>query len=218
MTGLKLTKSGEPISILALGAHCDDIEIGCGGTMLAITDNNPNVTITWVVFSSNVKRKEEATIGCTFFTKNAKKLDLNIFDFKDGYLPYHGEKVKESFEALKRNVNPDLIFTHYRHDLHQDHRLISELTWNTFRSHLILEYEIPKWDGDIGNPNSFIHLDKSIGTRKIQYLQQAYKSQQDKSWFSDDLFWSIMRLRGMESNSSSEIAEAFYSRKTILQI
>jgi len=218
MKDLRLTDGEEPISILALGAHCDDIEIGCGGTLLSITDSNPNVTIAWVVFSSNAKRKKEATIGCKLFTKNAKKLDLNIFDFKDGYLPYHGERVKESFEALKTSVSPDLIFTHYRHDLHQDHRLISELTWNTFRDHLILEYEIPKWDGDIGNPNFFIPLNRSTGTQKIQYLQQAYRSQQDKSWFSDDLFWSIMRLRGMESNSSSGIAEAFYSRKTTLKI
>ena len=218
MIGLKLAVSGEPLKILVLGAHCDDIEIGCGGTILSIINNSPNVTIAWVVFTSNDKRKKEATIGAKLFTQNAQTLDLIIYDFKDGFLPYQGEVVKESFEALKKNLNPDLIFTHYRHDLHQDHRLVSELTWNTFRNHLILEYEIPKWDGDFGNPNSFVHLDETIGTKKIQYLQQAYNSQQTKAWFTDDLFWSIMRIRGMESNSPSRIAEAFYSRKIVLRI
>jgi len=202
--------------ILCLGAHCDDIEIGCGGTLISIINSNPNVTITWVVFSSDDKRRNEAAIGAKLFTDNAKNLDLNILNYRDGFLPYHGEQVKEYFETLKNNVTPDLIFTHYRHDLHQDHRLVSGLTWNTFRNHLILEYEIPKWDGDLGTPGSFVHLDELIGRKKIQYLQQAYNSQQSKSWFTDDLFWSLMRIRGMESNSPSRIAEAFYSRKIVL--
>ena len=203
---------------VALGAHCDDIEIGCGGTLLSLIESDTEVNITWVVFSSNEQRKVEATLGANLFTNNGEALNLKILDFKDGYLPYHGEAVKEAFESLKATVNPDLIFTHYRHDLHQDHRLVSELTWNTFRNHLILEYEIPKWDGDLGAPNSFVHLQQTTVDKKIQYLQQAYNSQQSKSWFTDDLFRSIMRIRGMESNSPSLLAEAFYSRKCVLNM
>ena len=145
-------------------------------------------------------------------------LDYKVLDFKDGFLPYQGGDVKKAFEELKREVNPDLIFSHYQHDLHQDHRLISELTWNTFRNHLILEYEIPKWDGDLSSPNTFMHLDKSIAMRKIDYLQQAYHSQKTKAWFSNDLFLALMRIRGMESNSPSDVAEAFYLRKAVLNI
>jgi len=218
MINLKLKKTSESLTILALGAHCDDIEIGCGGTILSIINNNANVNITWIVFTSNEKRKVEASIGAKLFTKNVKKLDLKIYDFRDGFLPYHGEELKEIFEEIKKNIDPDLIFTHYRHDLHQDHRLVSELTWNTFRNQFILEYEIPKWDGDLGAPNSFVHLEESIASQKIKYLQQTYNSQQTRAWFTDDLFWSIMRIRGMESNSPSRIAEAFYTRKSVLSL
>jgi LmbE family N-acetylglucosaminyl deacetylase len=218
MINLKLNKSGEPVTILAMGAHCDDIEIGCGGTILSIINDNPHVNIVWVVFSSTVKRKVEATKGASLYCKNAEAFDLKIMDFKDGFLPYHGEDLKNTFECLKGEIHPDIIFTHYRHDLHQDHRLVSELTWNTFRNHLILEYEIPKWDGDIGSPNTFVHLDQAMGLKKIKYLQQIYNSQKNKAWFTDDLFWSLMRIRGMESNSPSSIAEAFYSRKSVLKL
>jgi LmbE family N-acetylglucosaminyl deacetylase len=218
MISLRPDKKDSPFNVLALGAHCDDIEIGCGGTILSLIDSNPDVNITWVVFSSNEQRKVEATLGANLFTNNREALNLKILDFKDGYLPYHGEAVKEAFESIKATVNPDLIFTHYRHDLHQDHRLVSELTWNTFRNHLILEYEIPKWDGDLGVPNSFVHLQQTTVDKKIQYLQQAYNSQQSKSWFTDDLFRSMMRIRGMESNSPSMLAEAFYSRKCVLEL
>lgn len=218
MIDLKLEVKDKPLKILALGAHCDDIELGCGGALLSIISNNPDINITWVVFSSNEERKVEATTGARLFTENAKSVDLKIYGFRDGFLPYHGEDLKDTFESIKTEVNPDLIFTHYRHDLHQDHRLVSELTWNTFRNHMILEYEIPKWDGDLGVPNAFFHLEEATGSKKIRYLQQTYNSQQTKAWFTDDLFWSLMRIRGMESNSPSRIAEAFYSRKIILTI
>ncbi len=208
----------EPLTIMAMGAHCDDIEIGCGGTILSIIKDNPLVNITWIVFSSTEKRKAEATIAAKLYCENAATFDLKILDFKDGFFPYHGEDLKNTFESLKGGGDPDLIFTHYRQDLHQDHRLISELTWNTFRNHLILEYEIPKWDGDIGVPNTFVHLDEATGLKKIKYLQQVYNSQRTKAWFTDDLFWSLMRIRGMESNSPSRIAEAFYSRKSVLKL
>lgn len=207
-----------PQHILCLGAHCDDIEIGCGATILKLTADNPDIKITWVVFTSSEQRKKEAEAGAQLFAGKAKNLDIQIYNFRDGFLPYEGVAVKEKFESLKQQCQPDLIFTHYRDDLHQDHAKISELTWNTFRSHLILEYEIPKWDGDLGKPNNFVHIDKAIGQQKIDYLQQAYNSQSSKQWFTDDLFWSLMRLRGMESNSPSQIAEGFYNRKMSLAI
>ena len=216
MNALQLKIKSETINVLVLGAHCDDIEIGCGGTLLSIMSSDVKVNITWVVFSSNEKREAEAVTGAGLFAKHAQNLDLRIFDFRDGFLPYNGEQLKECFEGLKKDIDPDLIFTHYRHDLHQDHRVVSEITWNTFRNHFILEYEIPKWDGDIGAPSCFVHLDEKTAQQKITYLQQAYNSQQTKAWFTDDLFWSMMRIRGMESNSPSSVAEAFYSRKTVL--
>ncbi len=203
--------------ILCLGAHCDDIEIGCGGTLLHLLESNTQISITWVVFTSNEARRAEAEEGARLFTKGAKNLDLRIFDLRDGFLPYAGTEVKERFEEVKASIDtPDLIFTHYRHDLHQDHRKISELTWNTFRNHLIFEYEIPKWDGDIGVPNTFMPLSEAICDRKVAHLQEAYNSQQKKKWFTDDLFSSLMRIRGMECNARNRFAEAFYTRKLIL--
>ena len=212
-----ISSDKETQHILCLGAHCDDIEIGCGGALLELLAQHNNIKITWVVFASNEARRKEAELGAQLFTQNAKKLDLRILDFRDGFLPYSGTEVKEAFEQVKREIDtPDLIFTHSRHDLHQDHRNVSELTWNTFRNHMILEYEIPKWDGDLGIPNTFIHLSDEIGKQKIAYLQQAYNSQKTKNWFTDDLFWSLMRIRGMECNAPSNIAEAFFTRKLIL--
>ena len=218
MNSLTLKNAFDSLTILALGAHCDDIEIGCGGTMLSIIDNNPNVNIRWIVFTSTKERKTEAALGARLFTEKAKKLDLRIHSLRDGFLPYYGKEVKELFEEIKEDINPDLIFTHYRHDLHQDHRLVSELTWNTFRNNFILEYEIPKWDGDFGSPNSFVHLDKPTASEKIKRIHQTYTSQEGKAWFTDDLFWSLLRIRGMESNSPSTFAEAFYTRKNILTL
>lgn len=205
------------IRLLCLGAHCDDVEIGCGGTLLKWLSGYGNIHVTWVVFSSTASRKREAELGASLFTKSALSLDLHILDFRDGFLPTEGIRLKEAFERLKREVaTPDLIFTHYRNDRHQDHRAVSDLTWNTFRNHLILEYEIPKWDGDMGVPNCFTKLDQELGRQKIAYLQETYNSQTQKKWFTDDLFWSLMRIRGMECNSESMIAEAFYCRKMVL--
>ncbi|HVL01815.1 MAG TPA: PIG-L deacetylase family protein [Dongiaceae bacterium] len=208
--------AGQHRHILCLGSHCDDIEIGCGGTLLTLLDRNPGLEVTWVIFASNEERRKEATAGAERFTQKAGKLNLRIFDIRDGFLPYVGAQVKDLFEQIKREVKPDLILTHYRHDLHQDHRLVNELTWNTFRNHLILEYEIPKWDGDLGTPNVYFAIDEEVGQRKIQYLQEVYASQQGKNWFTPDLFWSLMRIRGMECNSPSRFAEAFYARKLML--
>ncbi len=209
-TGLKAQR------LLCLGAHCDDIEIGCGGTILKLIEQNPEIEITWVVFTSTPERRREAEQGARQFCAGAANLNLVIHDFRDGFLPYHGEAVKDAFEALKTQCDPDLILTHYRHDLHQDHAKIAELTWNTWRNHLVLEYEIPKWDGDLGQPNGFVHLSSEQLERKIALLQAIYNSQANKQWFTDDLFHSLARLRGMEANANSRLAEAFYIRKLVL--
>lgn len=200
--------------ILCLGAHCDDIEIGCGGTLLKLLAAYPAAHITWIVFSSTDARKKEAENGAALFTGQAASLDLRILKFRDGFLPTQSVDLKETFEWVKRDIEvPDVIFTHYRSDLHQDHKIVSDLTWNTFRNHLIFEYEIPKWDGDLGRPSGYFCLTREEALRKIEYLQQAYNSQNIKNWFADDLFWSLMRLRGMECNSESTVAEAFYIKK-----
>lgn len=214
MLSLCLPKNTDkPLNVLCLGAHCDDIEIGCGGTLLTLLGQRSNVNVYWLVFCSTPSRKEEAQIGATRFCVKAQHLEVDILEYRDGYLPYEGLAVKESFEQAKRKFDPDVVFTHYRNDMHQDHRKISELTWNTFRDHLILEYEIPKWDGDLGSPNAFVTIEQEIADEKIALLQSTYNSQKNKSWFTDDLFRSIMRIRGMESNSESTLAEAFYGRK-----
>ena len=203
---------GAPLNVLCLGAHCDDIEIGCGATVLAMAQSAP-IHVHWHVFTSTPERRLEAEAGAAAFCERAASLTVDILDFRDGFLPYEGTAVKEAFEDLKQRVQPDLVLTHYRGDAHQDHRKVSELTWNTFRNHLVLEYEIPKWDGDLGQPNVFFPIDAEIAERKIALLQQIYNSQNTKRWFTDDLFHGLMRLRGLECNAPSSFAEAFYSRK-----
>jgi LmbE family N-acetylglucosaminyl deacetylase len=217
MIQLSLNKTEESeYKILCLGSHCDDIEIGCGGTILKLIENYQNVIVYWVVFSSNEQRAEEATASANLFLKEIETKKIIIKNFRDGFLPFQGIEVKECFEQLKQEFAPDIIFTHHRDDRHQDHRLISELTWNTFRNHLILEYEIPKYDGDLGIPNLFTHLDEGFCHRKIQYILEAFATQNNKQWFTEDTFRSILRIRGIESNSPSKYAEAFYCRKIFL--
>jgi LmbE family N-acetylglucosaminyl deacetylase len=217
MIQLSLNKTEESeYKILCLGSHCDDIEIGCGGTILKLIENYQNVIVYWVVFSSNEQRAEEATASANLFLKEIETKKIIIKNFRDGFLPFQGIEVKECFEQLKQEFAPDIIFTHHRDDRHQDHRLISELTWNTFRNHLILEYEIPKYDGDLGVPNLFTHLDEAFCHRKIQYILEAFATQNNKQWFTEDTFRSILRIRGIESNSPSKYAEAFYRRKIFL--
>jgi LmbE family N-acetylglucosaminyl deacetylase len=218
MLSLKLDLTDAPLRLLCLGAHCDDIEIGCGGTILNLTTSPRNLEVYWVVFSSDEQRKQEALKSADVFLTNAAKRNIVIHEFRDGFLPYHGVEIKESFEQLKTEFSPDLILTHYRHDLHQDHRLVSELTWNTFRDHLILEYEIPKYDGDFGAPNFFVPLDESVCQRKIDYILGAFDSQKGKPWFCRELFSSLLRLRGMEANAASGYAEGFYCRKVNLRM
>ena len=206
----------KPLKVLFLGAHSDDIEIGCGGTALQLIAQYPDMQATWVVFGARGKRSIEAQASADAFLSALKEKRILLKEFRDGFFPYIGGEIKDFFEQLKREESPDIILTHYRHDLHQDHRLICELTWNTFRDQFILEYEIPKYDGDLGVPNFFVHLDEPVYRRKISLLMSHFDTQADKDWFSEDTFTSMMRLRGMESRSPSKFAEAFYSRKVTL--
>ena len=203
-------------SILCLGAHSDDIEIGCGGTMLRLIKEYKHLNITWIVFSADQQRIVEAQASADAFLRNAYENRVIVKEFKNGYFPYIGAQIKDYFEQLKQELTPDLIFTHYHHDLHQDHRLINELTWSTFRNHLILEYEIPKYDGDLGSPNFYVDLDETISEQKIEYLIYYFKTQAEKHWFTKDTFYSTLRLRGVESNAPHRCAEAFYGRKIML--
>jgi LmbE family N-acetylglucosaminyl deacetylase len=204
-----------PLSILCLGAHSDDIEIGCGGTLLRLISEHSQLNVHWVVFGASGLRIEEAQKSAEMFLVGTKERRIIIHQFRDGYFPYKGAEIKDRFEEMKDQISPDLIFTHYRRDLHQDHRLIEELTWNTFRNHLILEYEIPKYDGDMGAPNFYIPFSEDIATKKLQHLSECFGTQRSKYWFTGDTFTSLMRLRGVESRSESKYAEAFYAHKIV---
>lgn len=214
MQPLKLDKIKK---ILCLGAHSDDIEIGCGGMILQWLSSHKNLEIVWVVFSSEgSEREKEARASAALFLKQAKKKEVMIKDFRDGFFPFDGTNIKTVFEDELKKTSPDVILTHNRKDAHQDHRQIAELTWNTFRDHLILEYEVPKYDGDMGQPNVFVRLDEEASKRKVSYLMEAFQSQRSKHWFQEDTFFSLMRLRGMECNAPSGHAEAFYCHKLVL--
>lgn len=217
MLRMRFDRFDPPVrEVLCLGAHCDDLEIGCGGTVLTLTGSAEPPAFTWVVFASDATREAEALRSAERFLAGARTASIIIKKFRDGFLPYEGGLVKEAFEEIKGTVSPDLILTHYRQDLHQDHRLISELTWNTFRDHLILEYEIPKYDGDLGMPNFFVPLDEAVYRRKLAGILTGFPSQRAKRWFSEDVFRSLLRLRGMECNAASAYAEAFYCRKLLV--
>jgi len=209
-------KDGADPKVLCLGAHSDDIEIGCGGTILRLSETYKKLRVHWVVFSSEGERRREAQESANRFLRNIKRKTVLVKNFRGSFFPFCGERIKECFEQIKRECNPDIIFTHYRNDLHQDHRVISELTWNTFRNHLVLEYEILKYDGDVGAPNCFVHLDESHCRMKTQYIINCFKTQRTKHWFTEDAFMSMMRLRGIESNAPSKYAEGFYGRKMVI--
>ena len=208
-------QTGPLRTILCLGAHCDDIEIGCGGTVLRLVREHPGVRVHWIVLSSDPVRAAEAQRGADQFLEGVQERHVDIRQFRNGFFPYEGGKIKEYVETLK-GVGPDLVLTHSRDDLHQDHRLVSELTWNTFRDHLILEYEIPKYDGDLGMPNAYVALDEGLARRKVHALLECYPSQREKRWFTEDVFLGLMRLRGVEANSPGRYAEGFYARKAVL--
>jgi LmbE family N-acetylglucosaminyl deacetylase len=213
--GLKEGNAGA-LTVLCLGAHSDDIEIGCGGTILRLATQYPGIAFHWVVFSAIGIREAEARRSASLFVGPSAPKGPLLKAFPDGFLPYQGAEVKSVFEELKQAIHPDLIFAPYRRDAHQDHRVISELTWNTFRDHLILEYEIPKYDGDMGQPSVFVPLEDDVCHKKVHYLMDAFQSQRVKRWFEENTFLSLLRLRGMECNAPSGYAEAFYCRKLVL--
>jgi LmbE family N-acetylglucosaminyl deacetylase len=217
MIHLHLDRGGtERLQILCLGAHADDIEIGCGGTILRLAAQYPGCVFHWVVFSALGVREAEARRAASLFVGPTALRGPLLKTFPDGFLPFVGAEVKAVFEELKHAVTPDVIFTHSRSDAHQDHRLIADLTWQTFRDHWILEYEIPKYDGDLGQPSVFIPLSPEVSQQKVRYLMEAFPSQQSKRWFAAETFLALMRLRGMECQAPSGYAEAFYCRKLVL--
>jgi len=218
MFDFSLFGAQSPQRVLALGSHSDDIEIGCGGTLLALTRAQPKLEVTWVVLGAQGVREDEARASASAFLESAGEANVIVHAFRDGFFPYVGPQVKDLFEELKALVQPDIIFTHARHDLHQDHRLVCELTWNTWRDHLILEYEIPKYDGDLGTPNVFVPLSEELAREKAELVLRLFGSQGEKHWFDQELFLGLMRVRGMEGRSPSGYAEAFTCRKLSLGI
>lgn len=199
--------------LVCLGAHSDDIEIGCGATVRKLTRERPGLAVWWVVFTADGRRKAEARNSARAFLRDAGRSHVVIRQFRNGYFPVEGAAIKDFFESLKSRVKPDLVFTHYRNDRHQDHRVISDLTWNTFRDHMILEYEIPKYDGDLGSPNFFVQVNGQLAEEKADNLCRCFPTQNNKHWFGRDTFLALMRLRGMEC--CAKYAEAFYARKII---
>jgi LmbE family N-acetylglucosaminyl deacetylase len=215
MRSLKLSPASGRLKVLCLAAHSDDIEIGAGGTILKLLKDHPGAEFHWVVFSAKGVRRKEAEASANAFLAGAAAKTVILHEFRDGYFPFVGDKIKDAFESLKGTPDPDLVLTHYRADLHQDHRLISDLTWNTFRDHLIWEYEIPKYDGDLGTPNVYVHLDQPLWTTKVRYLQEHFRSQADNQWFTETTFLALARLRGIESNAPAGLAEGFHCRKMV---
>lgn len=212
---LALPRDHSP-TLLFIGAHCDDIEIGCGGTAIQLMRQYPDAEVHWVVLSSGALRAKEARAGARGILRGRANAHVHIQDFRESYFPSELPVIKDYIEQLKRTVNPDVIFTHCREELHQDHRVVGELSWNTFRNHTILEYEIPKYDGGLGSPSVFVPLSKAAATRKVKLLMSTFRSQLGRDWFTPETFWALMRLRGIECHAPSGYAEAFYSRKLVL--
>jgi LmbE family N-acetylglucosaminyl deacetylase len=207
---------GRPLRLLAIGAHSDDIEIGCGATLLHWLESARGTEVTWVVLAATGARADEARASAATFLAGAGRRDVRVEGFRDGFLPYLGVQVKEFFERLKSEVDPDVILTHRRDDLHQDHRFACELTWNTWRDHLILEYEVPKWDGDLATANTYIHVPDRLARRKVEALMHHFGTQRNRHWFDEETFFGLMRLRGLECNAPERWAEAFCCRKLCL--
>lgn len=205
-----------PLSILCLGAHCDDIEIGCGGTLLRILGERPGCTVHWVVLSSTPTREHEARASAAVFASDASELEVEVESFKESYFPFVGSEIKDYFEDLKARVDPDVVFTHRREDEHQDHRTVAQFTWNTFRDHLIVEYEIPKYEGDLGHPNLYVSLDADHVDRKVDLILEHFASQRNRPWFRAETFRGLMSLRGVECAAPAGFAEGFHVRKAVV--
>jgi LmbE family N-acetylglucosaminyl deacetylase len=203
-------------NLLCLGAHSDDIEIGCGGFILRLISEISDLSIRWVVFSGSGERAVEARESAAAFLKDVKTSRVEVHGFRDGYFPFQGAEIKDAFEALQRDFDPSVVLTHWKDDAHQDHRMLGELTHNTFRNHIILEYEIPKYDGDLGNPNFFVPLTKALLRRKIELILEHFRTQHSRGWFTEETFGAMARLRGIGCNASEGYAEAFYARKIVI--
>jgi LmbE family N-acetylglucosaminyl deacetylase len=216
MKALQLAAPGERLSVLCLGAHSDDIEIGAGATLLSLVDRGVRLDVHWCVLSGGSEREREARASALDFLADAASAKIEVMTFRDGFFPEQGEQIKSWFETLKGRVDPDVILTHRRDDAHQDHREVSRLAWNTFRDHSILEYEIPKWDGDIGQPNLYMPVSAGALQRKIDLLVSHFGSQRSKQWFDAETFRGLARLRGMECRAPERYAEAFFARKLLL--
>jgi LmbE family N-acetylglucosaminyl deacetylase len=217
MKSLQLALPGEWLKILCLGAHSDDIEIGAGATLMTFVGRGIRLNVHWAVLSGGGgERENEARSSAADFLIGAAQSHIEVMSFRDGFFPEQGESIKSWFETLKTRIDPDLILTHRRDDAHQDHRLVCRLTWNTFRDHSILEYEIPKWDGDIGRPNAYVPVSANILQRKIDLLMKHFGTQRSKQWFDPEIFRGLARLRGMESRAAENYAEAFFGRKLSL--
>ncbi len=217
LTPLSIGPTDKPLSVLCLGAHSDDIEIGAGATMLHWCSRRP-INVHWCVLSGNNERAKEAKASAEDYVQDASGYEIELQSFKDGFFPYQGEAIKSWFEGLKQRIQPDVVFTHRREDAHQDHREICSLTWNTFRDHLILEYEIPKWDGDIGQPDTYVSVPESIIKKKADLLMKHFGTQRGKDWFDPETFMGLARIRGMECRAPERYAEGFYTRKVTLEI
>jgi LmbE family N-acetylglucosaminyl deacetylase len=216
MKALQLARPGDRLSVLCLGAHSDDIEIGAGATLLSLMERGIQLDVRWYVLSGGEARAVEAKKSAADFLVKAASAEVEVKSFPDGLFPEHGEPIKAWFESLKRKGEPDLILTHRRDDAHQDHRQVSRLTWNTFRDHTILEYEIPKWDGDIGQPNLYVPVSAAALQRKIELLMAHFASQRSKQWFDEETFRGLARIRGMECRAPERYAEAFFGRKLMM--
>jgi LmbE family N-acetylglucosaminyl deacetylase len=208
---------GRPI-VLAIGAHSDDIEIGCGGTILGLAERYPALEVVWVVLSADTARAAEARSSATEFLAGVSHARVLVEDFPDAFFPHDDGTLRGFFERLKAEVQPDLIFTHRRADSHQDHRIVCDLTWNTFRDSVILEYEIPKYDGELPAPNLYVPVSEPHARRKVEAIMRCFATQRERHWFTDDLFLAMLRIRGMEANSASRYAEAFTCRKLVLDV
>lgn len=209
--------AGRPLSVLCLGAHCDDVEIGCGGTLLQLLLQRPGSSVRQVVFASTPEREREARASAAQFLAGAGSTELTVLGFRESYLPWTGAQVKDAFESLKAAPAPDLVFTHRLEDRHQDHRLVAELTWNTFRDNCVLEYEVAKYEGDLGQPNVYVPLPEALARRKAALLVEHFTSQSQRPWFRAATFEALMRLRAVECHAPEGWAEAFHARKVVLK-
>lgn len=203
-------------TVLCLGAHADDIEIGCGGTLRKLIEQYPGLAVHWVVFSGDQARAIEARQSAEVFLSDVTDRSFRGYEFRDSFFPSQAEAIKEAFHTLASELSPDVIFTHRPDDAHQDHRVVSEMTGCTFRNHVVLEYEIPKYEGDLGQPNLLVQLSSAHVQRKVEHLMSAFPSQANKPWYTEDTFRAVMRLRGLECQSPSRYAEGFHARKLVM--